>query len=746
LAILIGQTVSHYEILGHLGSGGMGVVYKARDLKLDRPVALKFLPPDLTRDPDASQRFVQEAKAASALQHNNICTIHDIDATPDGALFIVMDLYDGETLKEKIDRGPLPVDQAIDLAVQIAQGLSEAHRTGIVHRDIKPANIHVTKSNVAKLLDFGLAKLGGQVRLTRTASTLGTAAYMSPEQARAEDIDHRTDIWSLGVVLYEMITGHLPFQGEHEQAVIYLILTKDPAPLATYCPAVSGGIQRIVTRALQKDRANRYPDVNAFIQELRDVSVEGGGPREQKKSIVVLPFEDISPGKDNEYFSDGLTEEIITDLSRINELRVISRTSAMMLKGTRKATTAIAHELNVQYVLEGSVRKAGNNLRITAQLIDAAHDVHLWAEKYSGTLDDVFDIQERVSRSIVASLRVTLSPEIDGRISERPIPNVHAYECYLRAKRDVESFTEQGLTRALRNLEKGLEIIGENALLYAGQGYVYWQYVNLGLGQADYLEKAEGCVQKAFALDPESPQAHFVLGMVKLFSKDQRESARHFKRALAANPNDPDALGWLASICFNVGKLPMAYELIDRMLELVPLNSLGYIKRGIASYFDGRFTLALESAQKSLEVEPENASAPWFYALYSAALGRTEEALAVIDRDIDIRSSNVVARLAMFLRNALRGDQDLSGIMTDDFVATARRDNQWSCYVADFLAALGRKAEALDWLENAIEMGFVNYPFLSHHDPFLENIRGEERFKKLMERTKHEWENFVIPE
>jgi len=741
---MIGKTVTHYKILSKLGEGGMGVVYKAEDTKLKRPVALKFLPPELTRDSGAKERFIHEAQAASGLQHHNICTIHEIEETREGRLFICMDCYEGETLKGKVARGSLPVEEAIDLVTQVAEGLAKAHESGIVHRDIKPANIMVTKDGVVKILDFGLAKLAGVTGVTRTGTTMGTAAYMSPEQARGEDLDCRTDIWSLGVVLYEMVTGHLPFKGEHEQAVIYMILNQDPPSLAGFRSDIPDAFQQIVAKALEKDRAHRYQNVGALVNDLRTSSAPGAPPPKPKKSIVVLPFEDISPGKDNEYFSDGLTEEIITDLSKIDAMRVISRSSAMVLKGTPKSTKTIGRELNVQYVLEGSVRKAGNNLRITAQLIDATNDAHLWAEKYSGTLDDVFDIQEKVSRAIVDSLKLKFSPEQEQRMADRPIPNVHAYECYLRAKREIETFTEDGLERALRYLQKGLEIVGENAMLYAGMGYVFWQYVNIGIEQENYLDKAEECAKKAFEMDPESTQGHFLLGMIMLMGGDQQESAQHFKKVLTASPNDPDALGWLASVCFNAGKPAAAFPLIDRLLEIAPLNSLAYAKQGLARYYDGQFDLAFESLVKSHQMEPESPVSTWLCALLLGSQGRFEEAVSFVDNNVDIASKNLFAQLSVFLKRALLGDDNVSDVMTREFIATARRDRQYSCSVAGLYALLGHKEESLDWLENAVNRGFINYPFLSQHDPLLKNVRGEERFEKLMERVKVEWEHFEV--
>jgi serine/threonine protein kinase len=458
-AVSSGKTmVRKYKILAELGRGGMGVVYKAKDTRLKRTVALKFLPAELTQDKEAKKRFIQEAQAAAALEHPNICTVYEVDEA-EGQTFIAMSYIEGHSLKDKLQDGPIDVDGAKDIAIQVAEGLKEAHKKGIVHRDIKPANIMLDDEGRAKITDFGLAKLSWGVDLTKPSTILGTVAYMSPEQAKGEEVDHRTDIWSLGAMLYEMLSGERPFKKSHEQALIHSILNDEPKPIAEIRANIPRQFEEIIYKALEKDTRTRYQSIQELMEDLKQ-SVPTTFPKAEK-SIVVLPFDDMSPGKDNEYFSDGLTEEVISDLSSIQSLRVISRTSAMMLKGTKKSMKTIGRELDVQYVLEGSVRKAGNNLRITAQLIDATSDAHLWAKKYSGTLDDVFDIQEKVSRSIVDALKLKLSPEENQRMSERPIENIKAYECYLKANAEISKYTEEGLNLGIRYLQNGLDILAQ---------------------------------------------------------------------------------------------------------------------------------------------------------------------------------------------------------------------------------------------------------------------------------------------
>jgi non-specific serine/threonine protein kinase len=455
------------------------------------------LPPQLTVNKETRKRFITEAQSASALDHHNICTIYEIAQSEDEQMFIAMGFYEGETLNQKISRGFLDIRESINIAIQVSTGLSKAHEKGIIHRDIKPANIMITDDGVVKILDFGLAKLSGHTTLTKTGTMLGTAVYMSPEQASGEKINHRTDIWSLGVIMYEMLCGSPPFQGNNEQAMMYAILNKDPKPLTSYRKDIPDYIEKVIYKALVKAADERYQNVEELVKDLMAKSAPDVDLPAMENSIVVLPFKDFSGKKENEYFSDGLTDEISTDLSKVRNLLVISRSSAMTFKGTNKKVKEIGKELNVQYALEGSVRKAGNSLRISAQLIDTRNDTHVWAEKYNGTLEDVFDIQEKVSRSIVDALQLKLSPEEDRKIAKRPIKNIHAYECYLRARQESYLFTPEALERALHYLQNGLKIIGENSLLYAGMGYVYCHSISVGIGPDSHIDKAAEYARKA---------------------------------------------------------------------------------------------------------------------------------------------------------------------------------------------------------------------------------------------------------
>jgi len=739
---VIGQTISHYRILAKLGEGGMGVVYKAEDTKLKRTVALKFLPKGLETHELERARFLQEAQAASALNHPNICAIHAL-GEHEGQQFIDMEFVDGKTLKQVY---PIQkMQEAITYAIQIAEALQEAHCYGIVHRDVKSENIMVNSKGQIKVMDFGLAKLKGSLKLTRTSSTVGTLAYMAPEQIQGGEVDARSDIFSFGIVLYEMLTGHLPFRGEHEAAMMYSIVNEGPQPISHFRAEVPSCINSAIERALQKDPALRYQTMQEMIHDLKTLSRDTNLSLKPEKSIVVLPFENLSPDPDQEYFSDGLTEEVISDLSAVRSLRVISRSSAMTFKGTKKKVPEIARELNVQYILEGSVRKAANNLRITAQLIDAMNDAHIWAEKYNGTLDDVFDIQEKVSRSIVDALKLKLTPEETERLAERPIPSALAYEFYLKARGEILKWTEVGLDNALRYLQNGLEIVGENALLYAGMAYVYFQYVNLGLKEMEYGRKqAEDHVEKAFALDPYCSHASFVRANLIAWSQP-KEGIRCFKRVLNKDPNHFDALFYFSCFLGTLGRKSDVVPLEERTILIDPLNPMAHVHSGLNRMWDGEFALALERLGKLHRSFPGDAMTKWSYGLSLAYMDRKKEAGLIFEQFAREQPGTLFACLGLAFKRALEGKRSETLNMLDSNPHLEKPwDFQTAYWKTECLALIGETEQALDCLELDVNLGMSNYPLMSELDPFLASIRGEDRFKKLMERVKKEWEELEV--
>jgi len=470
---MIGQTVSHYKILEKVGEGGMSVVYKAQDTMLGRFVALKFPSEQVLADEAKKTRFFREAKAAAALDHPNICILHEIGQAQ-GKTFISMAYIDGQSLYEKIKSGPLNLDEAVDIAIQAAQGLYEAHEKGIVHRDIKTGNIMVTAKGDVKIMDFGIAKLESsttETRLTSHGAIMGTVDYMSPEQARGEPVNYRTDIWSLGVVMYEMLTGVLPFKGGTAQAVIHAILYEEPEKLRNLRREIPPPLEQTVLMSMQKEPANRHENLGVLISRLRAIRRDyliSSTPYKKSPSIAVLPFTDMSPERDQEYFGDGMAEELINALTHVGDLHVIARTSAFAYKGKSVTVAEIGRDLNVETILEGSVRKAGNRLRITAQLVDTTSGHHLWSQRYDRQMDDVFAIQDEITSAIVDELKPKLLGQEKAKLAKRQTVELPAYQLYLKGRFFWNKRGAQNLEKAIEYFNKAVEEDLNYAAAYAG--------------------------------------------------------------------------------------------------------------------------------------------------------------------------------------------------------------------------------------------------------------------------------------
>jgi eukaryotic-like serine/threonine-protein kinase len=777
---MIGQMLGPYRVLEKLGEGGMGEVYRARDPRLGRDVAIKVLPTAWAADADPSagsgssrarsrddrlRRFEQEARAASALDHPNIVVVHDI-GTHDGAPYLVTELLEGANLRDHLGRGPLPPAKVIELATQIACGLAAAHEKGIVHRDLKPENVFVTRDGHVKILDFGLAKhfaagppspqselpTQDASRATQAGVLLGTVGYMSPEQVRGEPADARSDIFSFGCVLYEMLGGRPAFRKDSAVETLHAILKEDPLPVPSSSGSSPGppspAVQRIVRRCLEKRPEDRFAsasDLHFALQSLLQLpGLESVSQEPPRKSIVVLPFENLSPDPENAYLADGLTEEVIADLSKVRSLLVISRTSAMRYKGAAKSLPAIAEELKVRYVLEGSVRRAGNNLRITAQLIEAATDGHLWAEKYTGTVDDVFDMQEKVSRAIVEALKVELTPEENRRLADHPIQSTYAFECYLKARREIWRWVAaSSLDKAMEYLEQGLRALPDNPLLLAGVGYVHFQRLNMGIGPEDSLGKAEAFATRALDLAPDLAQGHVVLGLTAAWRPGMIKTAvAHFERVLAADPNDQDALKWAGVFYAFVGRTAEAASMGERLIAMDPMSPMSYVPLLFSRWLDGHFEAALGVLEQSCRADPATGfDVDAIHLLIS--MGRHEEAIALAERAEKADRLTISHRTALLWRYALVGDREKAlSWMSQEALETCRRDFSYSWWVACAYVMLGDAESALDWLENAIEHGFLNHRFLGEIDPMLAPLRGDPRFRALMARAREKQAEF----
>jgi len=717
---MIGTTVSHYRILEKLGAGGMGEVYLAEDTKLDRKVALKFLPAALAKDAEARGRLLREARAASKLDHPSIVTVHAVEDVGDRA-FIAMAYVEGRALDEYLKASGRDPARCIDLAIQMAEGLHKAHQAGIVHRDLKPSNILVDSDGRARILDFGLATLRGAEKLTQTGSTLGTAHYMSPEQAQGQQVGPESDVFSFGSLLYEMLSGHLPFVGEHPVAIAYAISHEEPAPLTQ----IPSDLQAIVTRCLAKDRQRRYAsfaDVLAELRKAKAALTPTAAAPAGRPSIAVLPFTNMSADPENEYFADGLTEELLNVLARNPELKVTARTSSFAFKGKQVDLREVGQKLGVATILEGSVRKAGNRVRITAQLINVVDGFHLWTETYDRVLDDIFAVQDDIARSVSGTLNVTLLGSPRAQRSRNP----EAYRLYLQARHCMLRNTREDQDTAVRLYKQALELDPDDAQTWAGLAWIYTGQAASGAVELKGgSQNAKEAAAHALKLDPACVEAHRVMGMCKLsFELDWAGARHHLERALALEPNNPRCLSSLAYFLTCAGQADRAQALAERSIELDPLAAGAYANLGLAHHAAGRYDEAVKAYQKMLDLSPAFVAGRLRLGIAYLVQGELQKALDEIRQETaGAYREYGLALVYHALGRSTEADQA--------FAALKAGGESWAVQLALVCAYRGDTDAAFSWLEKAREI----------NDPGLPDIRYQRLLSTLHDDPR--WPEFL---
>ncbi|HUP65604.1 MAG TPA: protein kinase [Thermoanaerobaculia bacterium] len=740
------RVAERYRIVAPLGRGGMGEVFRAEDLRLGQNVALKFLPAGTRSDDQLMARLLSEVKIGREVSHPNVCRIYDL-VEGERESFVAMELIQGEDLASLLRRiGRLPLDKGLVLSHQIAAGLAAAHDRGVVHRDLKPANIMIDDRGVARITDFGLAIATAAAE----GGIVGTPSYMAPEQLEGRPVTLQSDLYALGLVLFELFTGRRVYESSNI-AELKRFHRNPPPHVRAFVPETDPEIERAVLACLALDPAGRPKSARRVAEMLppletaiatdrsdsrtpprRSTSSES---RSRQTSIAVLPFENLGQGGEDDDFAIGLAEEIIGDLGKIRSLRVISRGSVMRFRGAQEIRP-VARELNVRYVLTGSLRRAAEQIRITTALIDGEDETLVWSDKFRGSLDDIFDIQETIARSITSQLEVRLTTEDMERIAERPIEDARVFETYVRARARLWRYDEPALESAIRDLKEALTLFPENPLLLATLAMAYWQFFNSGLRpDPEYLEEAERIAGALASTAAGAVHADRILGLVAFSKGEVTSGIAKLRKALASEPNDPDMLLWIVVVGAFCGVADLVRPLADRLLEIDPLGTESLMAPIAVAWMEGESDRAVELTRKGRDRSPESELFQVFLWLILAQTGRDEEAGMVAEL-LPKAGNSFYANLGRFLNASMEGRRTDALALLPQLEPAARQDIEYPIHLGEGLAMLGERERALDWIEVGVGRGYGAWKHLSIHNRFLAALRGEPRFQEIVERAR----------